>query len=172
MNIQRTPCEASVFSPGQTPRMSPGLRGNHGWAGSLTSLADVLFKGPGGGGGGVNVSVGTIWSSCLLPNPASEKCAGKASAVTLSIDTVAHITILYMVGSMRYANMWGIWIYASELSKRLYRSRLGAWCKRGLLQTLHRTLSGRHCSERPVICRWHVDLAIVSSDILESESQR
>ena len=86
-----------MFNPGQTPRMSPGLRGNHGCAGSFTSLADVLVKGPGGGGGGVNVRVGTIWSSCLLPSPARGKCVGKASAAPLSDNAAVHMTVVYMI---------------------------------------------------------------------------
>ena len=36
-----------MFNPGQGPRMSPGRKGSQGWSLSLTSFADVSFKGPG-----------------------------------------------------------------------------------------------------------------------------
>ena len=57
--------------------MSPGRRGSHGWSSSLTSFADVSFKGPGGGSGWRTWSLEIMRSRSSTWRPVSDPYAGK-----------------------------------------------------------------------------------------------
>ena len=67
-----TPCEASAFNPGHGPRMSPSMRGFHGWRASLTSLVPLKVRGGGGLAGSRTCKVGRTLSSSSCDSPAKE----------------------------------------------------------------------------------------------------
>ena len=132
----RTPWEASVFSPGQTPRISPGLSGCHGWAGSLTSLADVSFKGAGGGNGGVKLSVGIIRSSCSLVSPERDMCEGNANVAPLRARSAVCKNWRWSIvglGSVLNVEVCGLDVQSPRQNNVFYRSRnifseeIGPW---------------------------------------------
>ena len=89
-----TPWDARVFNPGQGPRISPGRKGFHGWSLSLTSFADVLFKGPGGGSAWRTWSPEIIRSRSSIERPASDPYAGKP--VTTETKVIAEKPRKYM----------------------------------------------------------------------------
>lgn len=87
------PWEASVFNPGQGPRISPYPRGFQGWFLSLTNFVEVFFSGPGGGPALRASSKGIIRSNSASESPAREPYDGNASTVVE--DNARAIAILY-----------------------------------------------------------------------------
>lgn len=77
----RTPCDASVLSPGHGPRMSPSSGARHGCAASCTSRADVSAIG-GGGGGGREV-IGNCCARASRSNWSARTLAVMAKATTI-----------------------------------------------------------------------------------------